>query len=104
MKSPEFLRLMKLFNSISDHVKTGKSTRELDHIVTNMLACLLSKNDDPTSKRGLSDFKTEGWKLGKQRYTTARKRLRDETFTNINPAKRGRTEISDELKKKIQDE
>ena len=95
---------MKLFNSISDHVKTGKSTRELDHIVTNMLACLLSKNDDPTSKRGLSDFKTEGWKLGKQRYTTARKRLRDETFTNINPAKRGRTEISDELKKKIQDE
>ena len=60
LKYPEFVRLKKLFNSIAEHLKSEKSTRELDHIVTNMLACLLSGNDDPTSKRGLADFKAEG--------------------------------------------
>ena len=39
--------------------------------------------------------------MGKARFSTARKRQKDESFTEVRPLKRGRTEISKSLQKQI---
>ena len=41
LQQPEFVRLKTLFNAMVTHMKTTHSSRELDHLVTNMVACLL---------------------------------------------------------------
>ena len=102
LKNPSTSRLKKLCNSIDDHVKQKKCSRELNHIYTQIIACLVTSASKSKSKNCThKDFVKEGWKLGKARFSTARKRQKDESFTEVRPLKRRRSEISKSLQKQI---
>ena len=91
-------RLNVFCNEIESTIQNKNCSRIIANLYTNILACLIPK------KPGREYFKNAGWKFGKTRFTTARKRQREENFTDLQPAKRGRSSISDELKQKIIDE
>ena len=98
-------RLKQLCNAIQDKIKNKTCSRLLDHFYTQILACLVtSKSTTTMPKVTLSQFQESGWAFSEKRFTSARKRQREETFTDLKPSKRGRVEISDELKKKIRQE
>ena len=91
-------RLKKLCNVIEEQVKKTGYTRELDHLYTQILSCIVPSS---TSKHGEgtlhAKFKKAGWTFGKHRLTSARKRSREDTFSELTPKKRGRCPISKEL-------
>ena len=95
------LRSLKLLsNSMDNEIRSKSSSRDIDHVYTNIISCAISEKKPQLTH---VHFKRAGWLFGKQRYTTARKRLREETFFNLRPAKRGRQAISKELQVKIRD-
>ena len=110
LKQPTLNRLKKLSNAIETIIKKQECSRELSHLYTNLLACVVSSGKIDVSGKSSTphtshdDFKVAGWKFGKHRYAQARKRQREETFTDLLPAKRGRVSISDELKRRIIEE
>ena len=85
---------------MENDIRSKSSSREIDHLYTNIIACAIAEKK---SKLRHSDFKGDGWLFGKHRYSTARKRLREETYVNLRPAKRGRKKIPEQLQKKIRD-
>ena len=106
-RDPIMKRLQELANSIEQEIGRRKSQsgnyniRFLSHLYTNVLACIVS----PTEKEFThGQLKTEGWKFGKDRYTTARKRQLEETFTEVQPKKRGKVSIPEVIKQKIVEE
>ena len=102
LKQPVMIRLMRLVNAMEDVISGNQvASREVSHIYTNILACVVSEGKGQ-SHLNHNDFKEAGWKFKKTRYGTALKRQLDDSFTDLTPAKRGRHEISDELKKRIE--
>ena len=95
---PSMNRLKALCNAIESTIQNKNCSRIIANLYTNILACLIPK------KPGREYFEKAGWKFGRTRYTTARKRQREDSFTDLRPSKRGRSSISDELKQKIIDE
>ena len=102
--TPIFTRLKTLANALEDSVKNKTCTREIAHLYTNLLACIVTEDTSDKNYTKFTEFKQEGWKFGKTRFSAARKRQREENFTDLEPAKRGRVCISEDLQKKIVDE
>ena len=99
-------RLMRLCNAIEDDIKnsTTETSRDVIHLYTNFIACIVSTSKDKTPHTPMEHFKDKGWGFGRHRYKTARKRQREDSFCEVRPAKRGRKPITTELIKKIEDE
>ena len=103
LRDPILQRLKALGNAMVEELEVGKgqkgrNLRFISNLYTNLLSCIVSIGRKGTSYDELS---SEGWKVKKTRYTSARKRQRDEEWTEITPKKRGRVEISEEIKEKI---
>ena len=107
LKQPILKRLQELANAIEEEIQRCKSLsgeyniRFLSHLYTNVLACIVTPVEKEFTHR---DLKSEGWKIGKDRYRTARKRQLDDSFKEIQPKKRGRVELDEEIKQKIAQE
>ena len=102
LEHPVMKRLIRLVNAMEEVMNSDQvASRELTHIYTNILACVVSARKE-LKHINHSDFKEAGWKFKKTRYGTALKRQLDDSFTNLTPTKRGRLEIPDELKKRIE--
>ena len=99
-------RLKQLCNAIETDARNSalQSSRDMLHIYTNVLACIVSTSKDKTSHISFKEFKDKGWNFGRHRYQTARKRQQEGSFCEVRPAKRGRNPISLELIKKIENE
>ena len=65
-----------------------------------MLACFVPGEDENKSVKR-KHFVEVVWKFGTYRFTKAQKRQRDNTFLDLNPAKRGRKETTLVLQEKI---
>lgn len=104
LKQADLKCLQNLCNSIGKSIKEKTGSRELDHMYTNILACLVCDDDSSEKRNTYSSFKDSGWDFGSRRYQTARKRKREETYTKMVPAKRGRGSISADLISKIEAE
>ena len=105
LDNPSLRRLRDYCNALEDEItNTGTQTsRDLIHTYTNILACLATKSEEKTSTIKLTNFQEKGWKFGKNRWTTARKRFADDTFKDVRPPKRGRISTSPELIKRIEE-
>ena len=103
LELPAMQRLMNLANAIEDDIQGDQtSSRQLGHLYTNLLACVASSGN---TREALSfaDFQNAGWKFGRNRYGTARKRQLENAFVSTRPKKRGRQPIPEELKKRIEE-
>ena len=104
LKQPILKRLQELANAIEEEIQRCKSLsgeyniRFLSHLYTNVLACIVTPVEKEFTHR---DLKSEGWKIGKDRYRTPRKQQLDDSFKEIQPKKRGRVELDEEIKQKI---
>ena len=105
LDNPSLRRLRDYCNTLDDEIKSEgtQTSRDLIHTYTNIIACLSTTSEEKSSTVSLTKFKERGWKFGKHRWTTARKRLADDSFKDVRPPKRGRKSISPELIKKIEE-
>ena len=76
----------------------SKNLRFISNLCTNVLSCIVSLGRKGTT---FNVLKSEGWKVTKSRYSSARKRQREEEWTEITPKKRGRVSISEKLQQRI---
>ena len=98
--SPAMKRLKNLCNALQNKFSTNNLSRELNKLYTNIIACILDRTEQGGSKLQYKDFMEAGWSFGKHRNMTARKRLREDNYVDVTPTKRGRQEISNELKER----
>ena len=91
---------------MEEEIELGKGQKDrnirfISNLYTNIVSCIVSLGRKGSTYKQLS---SEGWKLGKIRYASARKRQLEETYTNITPTNRGRVDISDDIQQKIREE
>ena len=103
LKDPILLRLKALGNAMAEVLERekgqkGRNLRFISNLYSNLLSCIVSLGRKGTT---FDELKTEGWKLTQSRYSFARKRQREEEWTEIRPKKRGRVSISEELQQRI---
>ena len=98
--NPTMERLRNLCNSLQSQFTANSLSRELNKLYTNIIACIVDTTAQGGLKLEYKDFMEAGWSFGKHRNMTARKRLREDNYVDITPTKRGRQEISTELKEK----
>ena len=106
LQHPVFKRLRNLCNELDRDIRSETITtnRDVIHNYANILACLASNPKDSGPHISYEEFVQAGWEFGRYRYRTARKRQLDGRYTEVRPLKRGRTSISEELIKKIENE
>ena len=102
LQHPIMERLKTLCNSLEKEIADNSANRILRQMYTNVLACLVDYSKNSRSSLKHDDFKKAGWRFKKTRFTSARKRQRNATFTDFTPMKRGRHDIPDKLKKMIE--
>ena len=99
-------RLRELANAMEEELECGKCQkgrhiRFISNLYTNLLFCIVSLGRKGTTYSQLS---SEGWNLRKPRYASARKRHREESWTEVTPKKRGRSSIDEEIEQNIRQE
>ena len=105
---PIMKRLQELSNTIEKEIRRikGKNehnthTRFQSHVYTNLLSCVVSLGRKDFTHEQL---RSEGWKFGRDRYTSARKRQLEKTYVDLCPRKRERIEIAEGLQEQIKKE
>ena len=97
LKDPILLRLKALGNAMAEVLERekgqkGRNLRFISNLYTNVVSCIVSLGRKGTT---LNELKSEGWKLTKARYSSARKRQREEEYTELTQKKRGRVSSSE---------